>query len=116
MIDWLFTSTASALCYSIIELRYPNPENSEKFPHNQVVQFVLSQYQKMPDYLKFPFLILTLIFDIAGIFNAKKLFHSQPASVRLQQVEAWKNSSLTVFRDLIKFYESLVVLCWEFHQ
>jgi hypothetical protein len=33
--------------------------------------------------------------------------------VRQQQIQAWKSSPLQICRDLIRFYESLVVLYWQ---
>jgi hypothetical protein len=109
----LFNNTVSALCYSIIDHRcYHNHENTD-FPHNRIVQFVLQQYQRMPDYLKLPIFILTILFNIWGFFRKGCLFHRQLDKVRWQQIEAWKQSQFSIFQDLIRFYESLVIFCWQ---
>ncbi|RAQ41101.1 hypothetical protein B9S53_14535 [Arthrospira sp. O9.13F] len=107
----VFNSTASALCYSIICDRTPTEETRE-FYHNDVVRFVLEQHRRMPDYLQFPIWLLTVIFDCWGWLNASP-FHRQPHQLRRQQIEAWKNSPFSPCRDLMRFYESLVVLCWQ---
>ncbi len=109
----LFKNTASALCYSIIHHRCENDNNNTDFPHNQIVQFVLQQHGRMPDYLKLPIILLTLIFDSWGILRRGCLFHVQQDTVRWQQIEDCKQLPLGIFRDLIRFYESLVIFAWE---
>ncbi|MGB3536387.1 MAG: hypothetical protein WBA13_23070 [Microcoleaceae cyanobacterium] len=109
----LFENTASALCYSIIHHRCENDNNNIDFPHNQIVQFVLQQHGRMPDYLRLPIILLTLIFDSWGFFRRGCLFHIQLDTVRWQQIEDCKQSPFGIFRDLIRFYESLVIFAWE---
>ena len=104
-----FKHTASALCYSIIQHRFAPIDPALDFPHNKVASFVLNQHSRMPDFLQFPIACLTLIFDLAGIIYGGSLFHRLPHSVRWQQIESWKNSPIGFCRDLIRFYESLVV-------
>lgn len=113
MIQKIFEHTASSLCYSIIQARCISSPSLLYFPHNDVVRFVLEQHSRMPDYLQFPILFLTLIFDITGLFLDGSLFHTQPHTVRWNQITAWKNSPISICRDFIRFYESLVVLCWQ---
>jgi hypothetical protein len=111
--DQLFENTASALCYSIIHHRCKNDNENTDFPHNQIVQFVLDQHHRMPDYLKLPIIFLTLIFDLWGILRKGSLFHLQSDNIRWQQIESWKHSPLGIFQDLMRFYESLVIFSWE---
>ncbi len=113
MINNIFKYTASSLCYSVIQVRCLSSSSTPDFPHNDIVRFVLEQHSRMPDYLKFPILFLTLIFDIVGLFLDGSLFHTQPHTVRWNQITAWKNSPISICRDFIRFYESLVVLCWQ---
>lgn len=113
MIKRMFTNTVSALCYSLIDSRFPTPQIPQYFPHNSVVQFVLEQQNRMPDYLQFPLFFLTLIFESWGLLRTGSLFHCQSPSVRQLQIQAWKNSPFQICRDLIKLYESLVVLYWQ---
>ncbi|MGB3404422.1 MAG: hypothetical protein WBA77_17185 [Microcoleaceae cyanobacterium] len=109
----LFENTASALCYSIIHHRCENDNKNTDFPHNRIVQFVLQQHQRMPDYLKLPIFLLTILFNIWGFFRSGSLFHRQLDIVRWQQIESWKQSPISVFQDLIRFYESLVIFGWQ---
>ena len=107
-----FKYTASALCYSIIHQHCQLTSSALAFPHNEVVRFVLQQHARMPDFLKLPMVILTLVFDLWGIFQGGTLFHRLPPSTRCQQIELWRNSPLGVCRDLIRFYESLTIFGW----
>lgn len=113
MIKRFFTTTVSALCYSLIDYRFKSSPILQHFPNNSVVNFVIEQQNRMPDYLQFPLLILTLIFDIWGLLRTGSFFHSQSPSVRQLQIQSWKNSPLQICRDVIRFYESLVVLYWQ---
>ena len=113
MMRQLFENTISALCYSIIQHRCPQSNETLEFPHNQIVQFVGQQYSRMPDYLKLPIMILTLIFNSWGIVRTGGFFHVQPSNLRWQQIEQWKQSPLGICQDLIRFYESLVIFCWQ---
>ncbi|MEL7037899.1 MAG: hypothetical protein AAFO04_20120 [Cyanobacteria bacterium J06592_8] len=112
----LFTSTASALCYSIIQQFCQPLHSDDDFPHNNIVRFVLQQHSRMPDYLKFPILFLTILFDFWGIIVSGSPFHQQPHQKRSHQILAWKNAPISLCRDLIRFYESLVVLSWKTKQ
>lgn len=104
-----FNYTVSALCYSIIQQRF---QLIDGCPHNEVIRFVIQQHSRMPDFLRFPIVCLTLAFDLAGIIQGGSVFHRLPHSVRWRQIESWKNSPIGFCRDLIRFYESLVVFDW----
>ena len=113
MIKRFFTMTVSALCYSLIDYRFQDDAIPQYFPNNSAVNFVIEQQNRMPDYLRLPLLILTLIFDIWGLLRTGLCFHSQSPSVRQQLIQVWKNSPFQICRDLMRFYESLVVLYWQ---
>lgn len=112
-IKTLYIKTVSAICYSVINLRCEPASSLESFPHNRIVNFVLEQQQRMPDYLQFPIIVLTFLFDFWGIFRQRCLFHQQSDSYRQLQIEAWNNSPVGICRDLMRFYESLVVFSWQ---
>ncbi len=111
-----FKATVSAICYSIIQERGKLDVSKSDFPNNRVVAFVLHQHGQMPDYLKLPIFLLTLIFDLWGIVTAGKVFHCLPHVIRWRQIQAWQNSPIALCRDVIRFYESLVVFCWYSNQ
>jgi len=107
-----FEETVSALCYSIIRERCGPPGPEAEFPNNRVVRFVLEQHGRMPDFLRFGLRELTVLFDLCGLLRRGRPFHRWDHEQRLKQIAAWRSSSLGFRRDLIKFYESLVVFCW----
>ena len=107
-----FEYTASAICYSIIHQRCQPTSSLLAFPHNEVVGFVLQQHSRMPDYLRLPIVVLTLVFDLWGILQGGALFHRLPHSVRWHQIDLWQSSPIGFCRDLIRFYESLTVFGW----
>jgi hypothetical protein len=107
-----FKTTVSALCYTLIQHRVTL--SSQQFPNNGAVNFAIAQHQRMPDYLRLPIWILTLVFNGAGLFTGGKFFYLLSDRLRWQQVQTWRNSIFSPCRDLIRFYESLVIFyCYE---
>ena len=106
-----FEATVSALCYSIIDARGASIDTDE-FPHNDAVRFVLAQCDRMPDWLRLPFRCLTLMFDACGVLRGGRRFHRQPPELRARQIERWRHSRLSVCRDFLRFFDSLVLLWW----
>jgi hypothetical protein len=104
-----FQSTVSALSYSILRERCPSPGFAEEHLHNRVVAFVLDQHGRMAAYLRWPMVALTLGFDAWGVFRAGRPFHRQEHASRQAQIEAWRSSRIGPFRDLVRFYETLVI-------
>lgn len=107
-----FQNTASALCYSIIDQRCEPANSTLTFHHNEVVRFVLQQHSRMSDFLQLPIVVLTLIFDMWGIVQGGALFHRSPPLVRWLQIQSWRRSPIVFCRDLIRFYESLVLFSY----
>lgn len=107
-----FRNTASAICYSIIDQRCEPATSALSFHHNKVVCFVLQQHSRMSDFFQLPIVILTLIFDMWGIFQGGAPFHRLPPSVRRLQIESWRRSPISFCRDLIRFYESLAIFSY----
>jgi hypothetical protein len=107
-----FRSIVSAICYSIIQQYCSSSNNTNSFLCNQVVNFVLEQHNRMPDYLKLPIVILTLIFDLAGLFSNGIPFCQQSSNIRSTQLKNWHHSPFNLSRDLMRFYESLTIFGW----
>ena len=101
-----FHRTASAVCYSIARERCAA---DHRFPVNRTVRFVLAQHGRMPDYLRRPFRLLTLLFDSTALATTGHRFHRLPHVRRWQRIEKWRASRFGACRDLIRFYESLVL-------
>lgn len=106
-----FEATVSAVCYSIVEERCPRA-GDEEFPQNRVVAFVIGQIKRSPDYLRPPLKLLTLVFDWAAIVRRGRPFHRLEHTARWQHVERLRRSRFGVKRDLIRFFESLVIFAW----
>ena len=104
-----FESTVSALAYSIIRERCRASDFAEDHPHNRVVGFVLEQHGRMAGFLRWPLAAVTIAFDGWGILRSGRAFHDQPHELRARQIGAWRGSSIGLARDLVRFYESLVI-------
>jgi hypothetical protein len=105
----VFEATVSALSYSIVRERCRPSDPSRDDPPNRVVGFVLEQHGRMAAYLRFPLAALTIGFDAWGLLRAGRPFHRQGHDRRWRQVEDWRSSRIGPCRDLVRFYESLVV-------
>jgi hypothetical protein len=107
-----FKHTVSALVYSLINERCHEDSKQDVFTHNQVVNFVLEQHGRSPDFLRTPIKIITLVFDAWPVLTLRAPFHRQPHAQRWCQVQNWRGSRLGLCRNFIRFYENLVIYCW----
>lgn len=107
MLQHLFESTVSALCY---EIAGDHGGEERSAPYNDVVRFVMRQHGNMPRVLGRGIQAATLLFAVAAVPRHGALFHRLPPARRGVQVEAWTISRLGPCRDLMKFYASLSIL------
>lgn len=109
-----FLGTVSAFCYSIAEgeAKGTGPGAPVWVSPNVVTSFVLAQYARMPDYLRLPLFVLTLVFDLAGLGRSGTRFHRMTPCARRQHIAAWRTSRFRVARDFVRLFESLAVFCW----
>lgn len=112
-----FLGTVSAFCYSIAECeaKGTRPGAPGWVSPNAVTGFVLSQYARMPDYLRLPLFVLTLVFDLTGLGRGGALFHRMTPDARRQHIAAWRASRFRIARDFVRLFESLAVFCWYSH-
>ena len=73
-------------------------------------EFVLTQMSRMPALLRLPIRIATVAFAVTAILYGGRTFHSLPPSHRSRYLQIWRDSPFGPCRDLIRFYESLVVI------
>jgi hypothetical protein len=73
------------------------------------VRFVTEQQARMPDYLQLPLTFLTRFFNAWPLLRHGRTFCHLGAAGQQQQLQAWRGSRLAVRRDLVRFYESLVL-------
>lgn len=102
-----FEDVASALCYSFIRAHFDRSAGEPGPAWNRTVRFVLNQHARMPDYLRLPLMILTLIFDFSGYLAQRQLFHNLDPDLRWNRIVKARNSRFGPFRDLIRYYEGL---------
>jgi hypothetical protein len=107
-----FERTVATLCESIVRERCTIPAEAHEGTRRAVARFLLRTHGSMPDYLRLPLTMLTLTFDYSSLASTGRPFHRLPHERRARQIRAWKNSTFGVRRDLIKFYETLVIFGW----
>lgn len=107
-----FAPTVSALAYSIVRARCGDASSLADDRHNRVVRYVLAQHAGMPDYLRLPFAALTVVFGLTAVAFTGRTFHALPHERRWRVVEAWRRLPVSFARDLLRFYEGLVVFAW----
>ncbi len=107
-----FDATVAALTDSIVRDLCGGTGTDAPEIRAAVTRFVLEQHGRMPDYLRLPFKVLTLVFDIWPVPLAGRPFHRLPHERRLRQIRAWRKSALGFRQNLIKFFETLIVWGW----
>lgn len=107
----MFYETVSTICYEICDWHFIGDEGTALAPpYNDVTEFVLEQWTRMPDYLRQPIRAATIVFGLCALLRGGQPYNrSQMIRRRLQRL-AWRSSALSPFRDLMRFYESLATL------
>jgi len=104
-----FEAVVSAVCYSIC--REKSAESGLfPAPYNDITRFTLRQFDRMAKYISIPLFVLTLLIDLSAFLFLGGFFHSQTPEVRGKVIRRLRTSSLGVFRDFVRFYESLVTV------
>ena len=106
------TPTVWALAYSIVRARCGDASPLADDRHNRVARYVLAQHAGMPDYLRLPFAALTVVFGLSALALTGRTFRALPHERRWRVVEAWRRLPVSFARDLLRFYEGLVVFAW----
>jgi hypothetical protein len=101
-----------ALVESIILDRCPEAGGGMSPFRDAVIRFNLDQCERMPDYLRYPFKCLTLVFGAWPLLLKGRSFHRLSREERARQVRAWRESRLGFRRDFIKFFETFVIFAW----
>ncbi len=104
-----FENTVSALTYSFIRT-HGGPAYSPI--HNAVARFVLDESRRAPDHLRLALRLATAIFDLSTVPFTGRRFHRLGPERRHRYIAGWASAPLGACRDLIRFYEALVVFGW----
>jgi hypothetical protein len=104
-----FEATVSALTEALIH-EHGGPDAASL--HDRVVRFVLAQHGRMPDHLRLPLFLLTCGFGWLPVATTGAPFHRLSPERRGRRMRAWRSARLGVCRDLVRFWETLVVFGW----
>ena len=102
--------TISALCHDLASIHDGRWDWPAETGYNDVTEFVLEQLSKMPPFFRVALLAITGFFGMVRMPLEGAMFHRRSAERRRLQIESWRHSRLEPCRDLIRFYNSLVVL------
>lgn len=103
-----FERTVAALVDCIVRDRV----TSDSALVSRVTRTVLGQHARMPAHLRAGVRLATLAFDWSAALRARRPFHSSPAPVRHARLARWRRARLAPCRELVRFWESLVVHGW----
>jgi hypothetical protein len=107
----MFQETVSAICYEICDFHdHLGDSPVTGPPYNDVAEFVLEQWARMPDFLRVPIRAFTVVFALSAVVRRGRLYYRNDMTQRRIQRLAWRTSFLSPFRDLMRFYESLAIL------
>src|SRR5262245_7754879 len=109
MLARAFENAVSALSYSFIRGHFGARAGEPGPRWNRTVRFVLDQHGRMPDYLRLPLKILTLLFIHWSNLPRLGSYRALDPDRRWRRIERMRSSVLGPFRDLIRFYEGLTV-------
>jgi len=107
-----FGRIVSALTYSVLTERCGWKPSARVISPNRIVSFILGQHGRMPDFLRAPMLVATLLLDVWAIPFTGRAFHRLPHTERWKIILSWKSSRQGYRRDLVRFYESLAIFGW----
>lgn len=107
-----FHRAASAIIDSVLRERGLGAADGSTPTYRDVIDFVLSQHRRMPDYLRPALRLATLLAAYSTTLTEGRPFHGMSHADRRRQVERWRASRFTPFRDLLRFYEGLAVFGW----
>ncbi len=104
-----FEGAVSALCYAFIRAHFGARAGEPGPRWNDTVRFVLAQHARMPDYLRLPLQVLTLLFVHWSGFPRLGTYRNLDPDRRWSRIVRMRRSMLGPFRDLIRFYEGLTI-------
>lgn len=103
----LYERTISAICCSLIQEYTGSEKGSDARP---IVRFVLAQQKRMADLFRLPLVLVTIGFSCFSLLSHGRFFHRISLEERKRQISMWRGSRISLYRDLIRFYESFIIL------
>jgi hypothetical protein len=77
---------------------------------DEIATEILGRRACMPDYLRLPMWVATLVFDLSGVLSGGRMFHAKSDEAQIAQLQSWKTSRIGACRNFVRFYESLFLL------
>jgi hypothetical protein len=108
----MFSATISALCYSILDDFEASSGPIDYTRRNKVVRFALEQHARMPDFLRTPVIVATLLFSLHGYLKTGVPYHRHSPALRRVHLLSWKVSRFGFKRDFVRLFESLSTFGW----
>jgi hypothetical protein len=87
-----------------------NQHRTENADINLIATEIIGQHSRMPDYLRLPIQLATILFDWVGLLSGGMRFQRKPPAAQEAQLKSWKYSSVGACRNFVRFYESLFLL------
>jgi hypothetical protein len=103
-----FERTVAALVESVVRARVPGGPARTR----EVTDVVLAQHRRMPAHLRAGVRAATLTFGWAAVPHGGRPFHAASAPARDARLARWRGARLGPCRNLVRFWESLVVHAW----
>lgn len=97
-----------AVLLSSLGADYPVDQESCRKTARHTVLKVLG----MPGFLRLPMIILTVVFDVCGLFFGGKLFRHLSQENQHRQFTAWQESLVGPCRDLTMFYQKMSIFIY----
>jgi hypothetical protein len=79
-------------------------------PYDDAAQFVLEALRRMPAIYSVGVKGLTCFFACAGVAYGGRSFRNNSLPQRIKQWKRWQSHRIALCRDLVKLYESLILL------
>lgn len=109
MLNNYFRKSVVALSSTLVDLYADTPMVSDK-EKAEVTNFVFAAHARMADYLRFPFLLLTIFFCASSRPWSGRMFWTQNPTERLQTLKRWKAKGGQMRNDWLRFFESVVIV------
>ncbi len=79
---------------------------------NKTAVIIVQRIRQMPKFLSWAMVFLTMVFEWSGFILSGKRFSSKTLSEQNEQIERWRDSRLSVCRDVVQFYEKMTVFIY----
>lgn len=83
--------------------------------HADVTDFVGSQVQAMPSFLRLPYKLALTAFAYLPLLRYRKPFLALDAVTQARYLSSWSDARISVFRDFVKLIRSCAVLAYFDH-